>query len=142
MVFFSNAAGEIVTIADEVNSGKGTYRPKKSSPDDRGHVLVLGGGVSANDKSSIECFLKMLCRDATTPPVVIMGDVISESVKAMCAEPWASSGNGVHFFTGSALKRADLDRVKVRQTHIITRRWHLRWRRHENGIICHKSAYL
>jgi len=102
-------------MAEEVNNGKGTYRPKKSanSPEDRGHVLVLGGGVSANDKSSVECFLKMLCRDASTPPVVIMGDVISESVKAMCAEPWASSGNGVHFFQGSALKRADLDRVKV-----------------------------
>lgn len=120
MVFFSSAAGEIVAIAESVSGGGGAFRPKKkkASPDDRGHVLVVGGGVSAPNKASVECFLKMLCRDAAaTPAVVLLGDVISDSVKAMCAESWAARGNGVQFFAGSALKKADLDRVKVFVPH-------------------------
>lgn len=119
VVFFSSAAGEILSMAATLSGGGGAFRPKKKkSPEDRGHILVIGGGVSGGNRTSIECFLKMLCRDQTTPEIVILGDAISDDIKDMCKEPWAKKF-GIQFFTGSCLKRCDLDRVKAGETSMV-----------------------
>jgi len=120
VVFFSSAAGDILSMAATVSGGGGAFRPKKKkNPEDRGHILVIGGGVSGGNRTSIECFLRMLCRDATTPEIVIMGDSISDDLKAMCKEPWALNF-GVQFFKGSCLKRSDLNRVKAGETSMVS----------------------
>jgi hypothetical protein len=97
VVFFSSAAGEVVAMTETAAQGGGAYRPKKrqSGEASRGHILVLGGGVSAHERRSVECFLKMLCRESGggAPDIVLLAEHVSDDVKAMCGEHWAQKFN-------------------------------------------------
>ena len=96
VIFFSGAATEIVEVSNMAASGGGVYRPRKrKNRSSRGHILVMGNGLSAHTRDSVECFLKMLCREPTsdgaarTPDIVLLAEHVSDDVKAMCREPWA-----------------------------------------------------
>ena len=121
VLFFSLATGEILSMSANAKNGGGKYRPKrkKGVGGYRGHILVLGGGVSAPTKAAVECFLRMLCRyPGETPEVVLLGHEISDEVKDMCAEPWAVKFN-VQFFKGSGLNLDDMNRVKASETSMV-----------------------
>ena len=96
VVFFSGAANEIVAVGHMTASGGGVYRPRRrKNRSSRGHILVMGNGLSAHTRDSVECFLKMLCREpmssgaAVTPDIVLLAEHVSDDVKATCSEPWA-----------------------------------------------------
>jgi len=121
VLFFSLSSSEILEISEKAKNGGGKYRPKrkKGVGGYRGHILVLGGGVSAPTKAAVECFLRMLCRyPGETPEVVLLGHEISDEVKDMCAEPWAVKFN-VQFFKGSGLNLDDMNRVKASETSMV-----------------------
>jgi hypothetical protein len=118
VIFFSVASADILDLTAKLKSGAGKFRPKKKKGVNgyRGHILVMGGGVSAPTKDACEVFLKSLCRDDSTPEIVLMGTEFSEDLKEMLNEHWASN---IVWFKGNPLSEDDLDRVLVADTSMV-----------------------
>jgi hypothetical protein len=118
VVFFSLSSSAILDLSAKLKSGGGKYRPKKKKGVNgyRGHILVMGGGVSAPTRDACEVFLKSLIRDESTPEVVLLGEYFSDDVKEMLSESWAS---GIQWFTGSCLAESDLNRVLAADTSMV-----------------------
>ena len=110
--FFSYMCAKLLEISNQEASGLGSFRPSKKDASGRGHILVVGGGVTCGSVTVLETFLKGLCRDDnSTPEVVLLSQTpCSEDVRALLKESWAAA-MPVSFFLGSALEAKDLKRV-------------------------------
>ncbi len=80
--FFSVAANDILTMSNQLDNGEGSFRPQKKKGVNgyRGHVLLLGGGISSSNRETLETFIRSLCRGESTPEIVIMGTSLSQEV--------------------------------------------------------------
>jgi len=84
VTFFSYMSVKLLAIYELEASGMGRFRPRlhKVGVDYRGHILVMGGGVTAGSATLIEPFLKALCRDSTSDIVLLSQTACSDPVSA------------------------------------------------------------
>jgi hypothetical protein len=74
VTFFSYISVHVLNLVELESSGRGRFYPTKKTA--RGHILVLGGGVTCGTQTVIETFMRALCRDDQfyeTPDIVLMG---------------------------------------------------------------------
>jgi hypothetical protein len=115
VTFFSMVTSELLDLTGKLNSGLGKYRPKyaKGHPRNlRGHILVMGGGVTSSSKTCLEIFLRGLCREKSIPEIVLLAEECSEDVSGLLASKFAKRFN-IKYFRGHATKPEDLSRVKA-----------------------------
>ena len=117
VTFFSVVVGEIADVMSQLSSGMGKYRPKHpfgSEKNPRGHILIMGGAVSSPSKACVEDFLRSICRDNSTPEIVLLATSCSEEVRSLLNEPWAKC-RSIQYFKGDASNAADLARVRAEE---------------------------
>ena len=78
--FFSYMSVHLIEIYQLEASGMGKYRPKRDRTG-RGHILVMGGGVSFGSASMLESFLQALCREGCPDIVLLSQTACSEAVR-------------------------------------------------------------
>jgi hypothetical protein len=100
VTFFSYLSVRMLALLEKEASGRGKFRPQKPRRDimtsllpswlvslgeaaaaeddvekDRGHILLIGGGVTSGSGTVLETFLRALCRDGKSPEIVLMSQV-------------------------------------------------------------------
>jgi len=118
--FFSHISVHIINLVELESSGRGKFYPSKKSG--RGHILVMGGGVTCGSISVLETFMGALCRSDThydTPDIVLMGQTsCSKEVRAMLKCEWAM-GYELQYFIGCPLDAEDLMRVRASEASMV-----------------------
>ena len=116
VTFFSVVVGEIADVMSQLSSGMGSsgrsIRGSEKNP--RGHILIMGGAVASPSKACVEDFLRSICRDNSTPEIVLLAPSCSEEVRSLLNEPWAKC-RSIQYFKGDASNAADLARVRAEE---------------------------
>ena len=111
--FFSMETGKIVQIIRRSAEGKGRFTPRDNT---KGHVLVIGGGITTGPLSVIESFLKSLT-DAShgdeVPEVVLMASKSpGEEMVNLLQQRWATRAN-IKYLWGNPTSPQDLERARI-----------------------------
>jgi hypothetical protein len=121
VTFFSYISVFIVDLVEFESSGRGNFNASRKSGG-RGHILVMGGGVTCGSQTVLETFMRGLCRNNKyydTPDIVLMGQTsCSAEVKAMLKSEWAM-GYTLQYFIGCPLDAKDLIRVKASDASVV-----------------------
>ena len=71
--------GNILLLDTASNALAAAAEAKAAAEDDvekdRGHILLIGGGVTSGSGTVLETFLRALCRDGKSPEIVLMSQV-------------------------------------------------------------------
>jgi hypothetical protein len=125
VTFFSYISVTMLGIIEMEASGRGRFRPQRGwDKDERGHILVMGGGVTKGSATVLETFLKVLCASRSalgndSPEVVLLSQTpCSEPVSKLLKEPWAANLR-IHYFIGSPLNKVDMNRVRASEASMI-----------------------
>jgi hypothetical protein len=120
VTFFSYISVHIVNLVELESSGRGQYYPSRKSG--RGHILVMGGGVTCGSQAVIETFMRALCRDDKfydTPDIVLMGQTsCSKEVRDMMKCEWTQQFR-MQYFLGSPLNENDMKRVRASEASMV-----------------------
>ena len=119
VTFFSYLSVRVLSLLEMEASGRGKFRPDKSfDSGGRGHILLIGGGVTSGSATVLETFLRALCREGT-PEIVLMSQTAqSKSVKHVLKQPWFAP-HRIHFFVGSSLQHGDMERVRTSEASMV-----------------------
>mmetsp|Transcript_1266 Transcript_1266/g.1618 ORF Transcript_1266/g.1618 Transcript_1266/m.1618 type:complete len:1377 (+) Transcript_1266:55-4185(+) len=121
VIFFSYMTVHVFHIFDVESSGRGKFVPMKKTTSGRGHILVMGGGVTCGSVTVLETFLRALCRydsQDDIAEVVLMGQSrCSDKVRTMLRSEWAQ-GFHLTYFIGSPLDPNDLERVRAKDASV------------------------
>ena len=91
VMFFSYLSSRILDLLKLEATGLGRYRASaKHTGDGRGHILVMGGGVSCGSVTVLETFLKALCRPGCPEIVLLSQTGCSDGVRDLLAGPGAN----------------------------------------------------
>lgn len=125
VTFFSYMSVSLLNIIEMEASGRGRFTPRpKQHLNERGHILIVGGGVTSGSAIVMETFLKALCASRSNvgcdaPEVVLLSQTArSESLAKMLKQPWASKLQ-LHFFIGSPVAKEDMDRVHAEEASMV-----------------------
>jgi hypothetical protein len=77
VIFFSYMTVHVFHIFEVESSGRGKFVPiARDSGAGRGHILIMGGGITCGSVTILETFLRALCRSDSqtdTPEIVLLG---------------------------------------------------------------------
>jgi len=118
--FFSHISVHIINLVELESSGRGRFYPSKKSG--RGHILVMGGGITCGSLTVLETFMRALCRDDKfyhAPDIVMMGPTAcTPEVREMLKSEWAQGFN-IQYFLGSPFIESDLIRVRASEASMV-----------------------
>lgn len=120
VTFFSVSSAAILKIRTTEASGGGRYRPRgllASRP--RGHVVIVGGGLTCGSAALVEPFLEQLCRTERddVPDIVLMSRVkCNEAVRGVLSQP--KFRDQVRYLVGNPTNALDLDRARVAEADV------------------------
>ena len=119
VTFFSYMSVRFLEILASEASGRGKFiAQKRRDHSGRGHILVMGGGVSCGSATVLETFLRALCRDGCPEIVLLSESECSPQVRAMMKREW-TEGYSLNFYVGSPLEANDLVRVQVEKSSMV-----------------------
>ena len=124
VTFFSLLGSDILSIITHLASGKGRYGGAKRG---RNHVILIGGGVETGGRQQLEMFVRALCGDLShdfdgrhlAPEVVLMGRSAMSPETQYLIKSMKKEGHVVHYFVGSPMSFADLDRVRASEAKMV-----------------------
>mmetsp|Transcript_64790 Transcript_64790/g.130298 ORF Transcript_64790/g.130298 Transcript_64790/m.130298 type:complete len:1130 (+) Transcript_64790:166-3555(+) len=112
VTFFSVASSEIIELQRLESTGLGRYRPS-AQRGQNGHILIVGGGVDSGSAPIIENFLQALCRDESTPDIVLMGTSPCSEEVFKVLKGLNDRGFCIKFYVGTSMLAEDLERVRA-----------------------------
>jgi len=121
VTYFSLTSVELLKIMGLEASGQGRFQPSRHPRYrmGRGHILIVGGGVTCGRAMVLETFLRALCRLGDCPEVVLLSDrECTREVKELLHQEWARDFS-ISFFVGCPLDDNDMERVKASEASMI-----------------------
>jgi len=90
VTYFTMTSAQIMELKANEAAGKGRFQRslKAKYRSGRGHILIVGGGVSAGSVTVVETFLRALCRDEAPEIVLLSETPISEPVRVLLRQEW------------------------------------------------------
>jgi hypothetical protein len=76
VIFFSSMSVRVFLIFEVESSGRGKFVPTIDVNGGRGHILIMGGGVTCGSVTILETFLRALCRHDSqhdAPEIILLG---------------------------------------------------------------------